>query len=170
MFEVAAPFPRTGQITVVAQGQLALVAVNDNRLRVHQRSVAGRRVARMSERCVAGKPRKHVGLKNIRDQAETFFKMQFPAVARDDARRFLSAMLQRVEAQIGHLRGLGMAEDSAHAAVIVETIVVYLNQTAHSAFRKSVSRRSLSIAPDHTSATGGISALTTTRPFSSMRK
>src|SRR5712671_5034440 len=79
-------------------------------------------------------------------------------------------MLQRIEAKVGHLRGLGMAEDSAHAAVIVETIVVYLNQTAHSAFRKSVSRRSLSIAPDHTPARGGISALTTTRPFSSMRK
>ena len=64
--------------------------------------------------------------------------MQFAPVARNDSGRFLAAMLQRVQAQIGHLRGFGMAEDTAHAAVVVETIVFDLDQTAHSAFRKSV--------------------------------
>ena len=44
-------------------------------------------------------------------------------------------MLQRVEAQIGHLRGFGMAEDAAHAAVIVKPIVLNFDQAIHSAFR-----------------------------------
>ena len=32
-------------------------------------------------------------------------------------------MLQRVEAEVGHFRGFGMAEDAEHAAMIVEVIV-----------------------------------------------
>ena len=46
------------------------------------------------------------------------------AVGRGDAGRFLAAMLQRVEAEIGELGGFGMAEDAEDAAVIVEMIVV----------------------------------------------
>jgi hypothetical protein len=36
-------------------------------------------------------------------------------------------MLQRVKAQIGEFGGFGMAEDSAHAAVVVKTVVFDLN-------------------------------------------
>ena len=126
MFERAAPFRRARQIAVVAEGQLALVAVDHDRLRVHQGSVAGGRVARVPERRVAGKARKHFGLKNIGHQAHAFFEMQFAPVARNDSGRFLAAMLQRVEAEVSHLRGFGMAEDAAHAAVIVEPVVLNL--------------------------------------------
>ena len=50
-------------------------------------------------------------------------QVQIHAIARDDARGFLPAMLQRVEAEIGELGGFGMAEDAEHTALVVEMIV-----------------------------------------------
>ena len=44
------------------------------------------------------------------------------AVAGGDAGAFLAAMLQRVERQIGELRGFGMAVDGSDAAFFVEFI------------------------------------------------
>ena len=95
----------------------------------------------MAERGVARQAREHFGLKNIGHQAHAFFEMQFAPVARNDSGRFLAAMLQRVEAQIGHLRGFGMAEDAAHSAVIVKPVVLNFDQAIHSAFRSSCSAR-----------------------------
>jgi hypothetical protein len=45
------------------------------------------------------------------------------AVGRSDAGGFLSAMLERVKAEIRHLRGFGVVEDAEHAAFVVEMIV-----------------------------------------------
>ena len=50
--------------------------------------------------------------------------VQLDSVARGDPRRFLAAMLQRVQTEIGQLGGFRMAEDAEHAAVIVEVVVV----------------------------------------------
>ena len=60
-----------------------------------------------------------------------WWNMQVGAVRRSDARRFLPAMLQRVETEIGQLRGFGMAEYAEHAAVVVKVFVVELNGFAH---------------------------------------
>src|SRR5579872_2887547 len=169
MLERTAPFCRARQVAVVAESQLAFVTVDDNRLRVHQGSVAGGGVARVAESCVAGKPRQNLRLKNIGHQAHAFFEMQIAAVARNDACRFLPAMLQRVEAEVGHLRGLRVAEDAAHAAVVVKPVVLNFDQATHSAFRRSLAPRSRSRAPLQASARVGRSALTTACPFSSMR-
>ncbi len=45
------------------------------------------------------------------------------AVIGDDARRFLAAMLQRVQAERDDRRGVLPAEDAEHAAFVVEMIV-----------------------------------------------
>ena len=45
-----------------------------------------------------------------------------PAVARGDAGAFLSAMLQRVETQVGEVRGLGMPVDGEDAAFFMEFV------------------------------------------------
>src|ERR1700746_2204254 len=78
-------------------------------------------------------------------------------------------MLQRIEAQIGHLCGFRMSEDAAHAAVIVKSIVFYFDQAIHSALRRSLAHRNPSSAPPQASASEEGSALTTVLPFSSMR-
>src|SRR2546423_542255 len=46
------------------------------------------------------------------------------ASARRDARRLLSTVLERVDAEVGDVRRLGMAEDAEHAALVVELVVV----------------------------------------------
>ena len=48
----------------------------------------------------------------------------FGAIGGDDTGRFLPAVLQGVQPEIGKLGGFGMAEDAADTAVIVKVIVV----------------------------------------------
>ena len=127
MFERAAQLAGVGEIAVVRQRQLALVAIDDDGLRVDQRSVAGGGVARVADGGGAGQPREHRGLKDFLHQAHAFFEMQRGAVGGDDAGGFLAAMLQGVESQIGELGGFGMAEDAADTAVIVKVIVVEMS-------------------------------------------
>src|ERR1700688_25560 len=40
-------------------------------------------------------------------------------------------MLQRIQAQIGHLGGFGMSEDTAHTAMVVEAVVLDLDEICH---------------------------------------
>ena len=54
--------------------------------------------------------------------AHGFVAVDFAAVAGADAGAFLAAMLQRVEAQVGHLGGLGMAVNGEDAAFFVEFV------------------------------------------------
>jgi hypothetical protein len=42
------------------------------------------------------------------------------AVGRDDARRLLPAMLQRVQTEVGEICGFGMAKDPKDSAVFVQ--------------------------------------------------
>src|ERR1700760_3505404 len=56
--------------------------------------------------------------------AHRFVDVKLRAVTRYDSGGFLAAMLQRVEAQVGHLGGFRMIEDAEDAALIVEMIVV----------------------------------------------
>ena len=115
---------RVGQIAVVAEREFAFVAVNHHGLRVHQRSVAGGGIARVADGGVAGKVRDHFRRENLLHQAHGFVDVELRAVGGSDAGGFLAAMLQRVEAEVRHLGGFGMAEDAEHAAMIVEVIVV----------------------------------------------
>ena len=48
---------------------------------------------------------------------------ELPAVEGDDAGGFLSAMLQRVQAEHGQRAGIGMAENAEHAALLVQLVV-----------------------------------------------
>ncbi len=75
---------------------------------------------------VAGKLRNHVGSENLLHVAEAFVHVDIRAIGGSDAGGFLSAMLQRVKAEIGHLRSFGMAEYPEDTAMIVEMIVVDL--------------------------------------------
>jgi hypothetical protein len=70
---------------------------------------------------------------------------QVPAVARGDSSRFLAAMLQSVQAEIGQLGRFRMAEHAEHSTVIVEVIVVDLDECGH---------RLLSAAPNRARTSG----------------
>ncbi len=118
-----AKFYRVGKVAVVAQREFALIAIDHDGLRVYERSVSGGGIARVANGGRAGKRRDHVRRENFLHVAEALVHVYVRAVGGGDAGRFLSAMLQRVEAEVGHFRGFGVAENSEHAAVIVKVIV-----------------------------------------------
>src|SRR5207247_7959050 len=72
---------------------------------------------------VAWKFGDHARLENFFDFAHGAVSMQIGAVARNDARRFLAAMLQRVKTEISELGCFRMAEHAEDATFVVEVIV-----------------------------------------------
>ena len=131
MLEPAAHFQRIGQIPVVSKRQLSLIAIDHHGLRVHQRCIACRRITRVADGCVARELRNHTRCENILHVAETLVHMDIHAIRRSNAGRFLSAVLQCVESQVGQFRGLRMPKNPEDAAMIVKMIVVDLYQAIH---------------------------------------
>jgi hypothetical protein len=127
MFEPPAQFQRVSQISIVRDSEFAFIAIDHHRLRVHQRRIAGGGIACVADGGVAGKLRNHVGCENLLHVTEAFVHVDIRAIGGGDTGGFLSPMLERVEAQIGHLGGLGMAEYPENSAMIVEMIVVDLD-------------------------------------------
>src|SRR5262249_3191569 len=120
-----------GQVAVLSNGDLALVAVDHDRLRVEQGFVARRRVARVTDSGGAGKFVQNIGLEDFFDLSHGAVGGKFAVVGRNDAGRFLSAMLQRIQAQVGELGRLLVAVDPDDATVVVEVIVHQLLRATH---------------------------------------
>src|SRR5487761_1585041 len=131
MFQAAAQIQRVGQVAIVRQRQLAFIAIGNERLGVHQCGVARGGIARVADRHRARQARNHVRREKFLHQAHALFDAQLRAVGRGDARRFLPAMLQRVEAKIGELRSLFVAENAEDAALVVKVIVVEMESVVH---------------------------------------
>ena len=123
MLQLAPPFRGVRQIAVVADGNFALVAVDHDRLRIEQRFVARGRIPRVPDRRATRQRVQNFRRKNLFHFAHRAIREKFFAIRGNDSRRFLPAMLQRVQTQIHQLRGLFVAVHSDHAAIIVEVIV-----------------------------------------------
>ncbi len=123
VLELAAPLGGVGEVAVVAERDLALVAIDHDGLGVEERLVAGGGVTGVADGQAARQLCKHTRLKNFFDLAHRAVHVQLFAVARNDARRLLAAMLQRVQPEIGKVRRFRMAEDAKHTAFVVEVIV-----------------------------------------------
>ena len=106
----------------MGDGDEALGGVDADGLGVEQRRVAGGGVARVADGHVAGELGEHVVGEDFRDQAHALDVGEVLAVGGGDAGRFLAAMLQGVEAEIGLARGVGMAVDGDYAAFFVELV------------------------------------------------
>src|SRR5712691_2129055 len=123
MLELAAPLGGVGEIAVVAEGDLALVAVDHDGLSVEQRLVARRRVARVADGEAALELCEHAWLENFFDFAHGTMHVQLFAVARDDASGFLASMLEGVKTEIGEVRRFRVAKDTEDTTLVVEMIV-----------------------------------------------
>ena len=77
----------------------------------------------MPDRGFARQFRNHRGRKNLLYVPHRLVDVQLCAIRRRNPRGLLPAMLQRVQAQIRHLRRFGVPENSEHAAMIVKVIV-----------------------------------------------
>ena len=123
--QLAAQRQAVGQVAVVADGEAAGVELGEQRLHVAQDGLAGGRVAHMADRRRAGQALDHFAAGEVvADQAEAALGMEALAVEGDDAGGFLAAMLQRVQAERGDGRGVGMAEDAEHAAFLAQPVGV----------------------------------------------
>ncbi len=113
----------------MGQRQAAELEIGEQRLDVAHRRVAGGGVAHMADRGMAGQAADHrLAAEIVADMAERAVAVKDVAVPGDDAGGFLAAMLKRVQAQRGEGRGIGMAGDAEHAALVVEMIVVVPRQ------------------------------------------
>src|SRR5215472_10887201 len=132
MLKLAAPLGGVGQIAVVTERNLALVAVDHNGLGVQQRFVAGRGIPRVADGQAAGQLRENAGLENLFNFAHGAMVLEFQAVACDDAGGFLTAMLEGIKAEVNQIRGFGMAKNAEDATMVVEVVVRETEKVAHS--------------------------------------
>ena len=115
LLQLGMDFVRVGDVAVVRQRNLALVAFHHDGLRVEQGRIAGGGVARVPDGQRARESREDVAGEEIGDQSHALVKFDPLTVRGGDARRLLAAMLQRVQAQVGELGGFRMAVDGHHA-------------------------------------------------------
>ena len=120
--EVMAQVSGIGDVAVVGHGNAAFVAGDREGLRIEQGSVAGRRIAGVSDGKLAREFLEDRGGEDIGHVAHGLVAMDLVTAARADAGALLSAMLQGVEPEVGQLGGLGMTVDGKDAALVVEFI------------------------------------------------
>ncbi len=63
-------------------------------------------------------PVQNFAVENLRHEAHAVMLVKFPLVARDDARAFLPAMLERVKSVVGQFGGVRMAENAEDSAIM----------------------------------------------------
>ena len=117
-----ADFVRVDDVAVVADADLAVHAIDQDRLRVRELALAGGRIARVADRDRAGQRRERGLVEDLVDVAHALHDPHALAVGRRDAGALLAAMLQRVEPEIGQLRRFRVSVDSEHPAFILELV------------------------------------------------
>src|SRR5882757_9953852 len=123
VLQFAAPVRGVGEIAVVPKRHFALVTVDHDRLRVQQSLVTCGGIARVADSEISGQVGQHRRGKDFFHFAHRAMQMQLAAIAGDDSSRFLAAMLQRIQAKIGQLRGLFMSEHAEYPTFVVKMVV-----------------------------------------------
>ena len=118
-----------GQVAVVGDGKAAAGELGEQRLDVVLDRAAVGRIAIVADGAIARQGGDHgrVG-EGVADQADMALGMEVDAVKGDDARRFLAAMLERVQAEHGERRRIGMTEDAENAALFAQLVVERLRR------------------------------------------
>ena len=117
---------RVGEIAVVGDGEAAGIDVGIERLHVLERRLAGRRVAVVADRHGALEAVDDAGLVEVvADEAEVALGVELLAVVADDAGSFLAAVLQRVQAESGDGRGIGVPKNTEDPAFLAESVVAH---------------------------------------------
>jgi hypothetical protein len=131
MFEFAAPLGGISEISIVADGDFAFAAIDDDGLRVGERGITGGGITRVADGGIAGKSGEALGIENVGYQAHSFDNVKIGAIRGTNSGGFLTAMLLSVKTEVGKFRGFGMRENAEDSAVIVEVIVVELKLPRH---------------------------------------
>ena len=106
----------------MAQRDLPVRAVDQNRLRVHQLALARRRIPDVADGHRAGQRGERLPVECVGDVPHRAGDAYLLQVGCRDTRALLTTMLKRIEAQVGHVRRFGMTEDAEDAALVLEFV------------------------------------------------
>ena len=115
---------RVDEVAVVRHRDRPGRALEHERLGVLDERLAGRGIARVADRCFARHAGERRGVEVVGDQPHGLVDLDLAGLERGDACRLLPAVLQSVDAQVGDVRRLRVAEDAEHATFVVELVVV----------------------------------------------
>ena len=121
-FETGSNRPSIHQISVVCHSNGALVRLNEDGLGIQQSGVPRCRIPGMANGKSATQRRQNLLREDVRNRAHGFMGARGKAIRRDDAGGLLSAMLQRVQSEVGELFGFWVREDRYHSAFIVKFV------------------------------------------------
>jgi hypothetical protein len=111
-FEVTADDRGVDEVAVVGDRDRPAMVPQEERLGVGGIGVPRGRVADVADRDRAGKLFDHVARKDVGDVAHSAAPDQRGALRGDDPGRFLPAVLEGIEAEVGQLGGFGVPEDA----------------------------------------------------------
>jgi hypothetical protein len=116
--ELGPQLARVDQVAVVPERDRARAAVVEQRLRVRPGVRAGRRVASVSDRDLAVQAREVLLVEHLRHEAEVAQRREPCLVGDGNPGRLLTAVLERVQAEVREPRDVAVggvdAEDAAH--------------------------------------------------------
>src|SRR5262249_52598715 len=115
---------RVDQVPVVGYGHLAACALDAQKLCVDELALPRRGISDITDGHDSAKALQMRFGENLGHLTHAALRIEPDAVRGDDAGRLLAPVLQGMEAQVGQVGGLGVAEDSENAALIVKPIVV----------------------------------------------
>ena len=116
--ELVAQLAGVDEVAVVGHGDLAVGAIDQEWLRVLELALAGRRIARVADSDMPRQSLERVLVERLGDLPHRARNPELLAVGRSDAGALLPSMLERIQAEVGEVGGLGMPEDSEDAALV----------------------------------------------------
>ncbi len=114
---------RVHEIAVVGDGHRAVRGGAGDGLGVAQVRAARGGVADVADRAMAGQALEPLAIEDVRHPAHRLLDLEVVPIGRGDPGRLLSAVLQRVEPEVGDVGGLGVVPDAEEAALVVELVV-----------------------------------------------
>ena len=120
--ELVAEVVRVCEVAVVADAELAVRAIDQEGLCVRKPALPSGRIADVPDRRVPRQLRQRLPVEDVGHVAHRLVDTDERTVRGRNARALLSPVLQRVQAEIGHVRGLGVSENSEDAALVLELV------------------------------------------------
>jgi hypothetical protein len=117
--------PCIGDVAVMGDGETAARELGEERLHVPERGAAARGIPVVADRPLALEALHYRRIGEVvADQPEVALDAELLAVKADDARRLLTPMLERVQAESRQGGGVRMAENAENAALFMQRVLV----------------------------------------------
>ncbi len=111
----------------MTDGETAAFELSEQRLHVAKNGFAGGRIAYVTDGRRAGQAVDHLATcKGIADEAKAALGMKALAVKGDDAGGFLTAMLERMQAERRNCGRIRVAENAKHSAFLAQAVGVWI--------------------------------------------